>query len=86
MAPEASNKPIKAGLSLYANLLDASSTDDTAPGTISRAPIVFKRPPQGDDLQQDEAFASKQQISAGRYQMILLEIDSLYNSDWLTIL
>lgn len=67
MAPEPSARAAKPGLSLYANLLDPSSTDSAAPGTISRAPVVFRRP-QPDDLQQEEAVASKQQISAGSYQ------------------
>lgn len=52
--------PAKSGLSLYANLLDPSSS---APGTISRAPVVFKAPSQ-DDAPSDEA-AKKQQINAG---------------------
>ena len=59
------------GLSLYANLLDPSSKKDPAPGTISRAPVVFKQP-SGDGSQMDEAAAEKQQqISAGRYQPTL---------------
>ena len=65
MAPETAPKPIKAGLSLYANLLDPSSTASAASGTISRAPVVFKQPPGVDS--QDEASAQKQQLSAGRY-------------------
>ncbi|MCJ1260056.1 hypothetical protein MMC24_007896 [Lignoscripta atroalba] len=62
MAPETAPKPIKAGLSLYANLLDPSSTASAASGTISRAPVVFKQPPGVDS--QDEASAQKQQLSA----------------------
>ncbi|CAG8891116.1 unnamed protein product [Penicillium egyptiacum] len=53
----ASDPPPKRGMSLYANLLDPS-TD--APGTISRAPVVFKQPetePQPDDA------AKKQQLN-----------------------
>lgn len=57
--------PSKSGgmLSLYANLLDpdASST----PGSISRAPVVFKQPADGD-AQSDESAAKKQQLNAGR--------------------
>lgn len=45
----------RTGLSLYANLLDPSASKDDAPGTISRAPVVFN---------QDED-ASRKQISAG---------------------
>ena len=65
MAPENSNKPAKGGLSLYANLLDPPANAST-PGTISRAPVVFKQP-AGDDSRQEGASASKQ-LSAGRYQ------------------
>ncbi|MCJ1390073.1 hypothetical protein MMC18_002931 [Xylographa bjoerkii] len=57
-----SNKPARAGLSLYANLLDPSSSSE-APNTISRAPVVFKQLASGD-LQHDEASAQKQQLSA----------------------
>jgi len=58
-------KPVRGGLSLYANLLDPSSSNAPAPGTISRAPVVFNKP-GGNDAHQDEALAQKQQISAGR--------------------
>ncbi|KAJ5745413.1 hypothetical protein N7520_010595 [Penicillium odoratum] len=54
--------PAKGGgmMSLYANLLGPSA--DTAPGTISRAPVVFK---QGEnDAQSDESTAKKQQVNA----------------------
>ncbi|PGH16425.1 hypothetical protein AJ79_01756 [Helicocarpus griseus UAMH5409] len=57
--------PQKGGgmMSLYANLLDPSSDNSSAPGTISRAPVVFKQ--AGDnDAQQDDAASKKQQISA----------------------
>lgn len=55
--------PKGGGLSLYANLLDpdASST----PGSISRGPVVFKQPAEGEP-QSDESAAKKQQLSAGR--------------------
>ncbi|KAJ6031190.1 hypothetical protein N7540_001922 [Penicillium herquei] len=54
--------PAKAGMiSLYANLLD-SSTDST-PGTISRAPVVFKQS-SDNDAQLDESAAKKQQLNA----------------------
>ncbi|MCJ1429056.1 hypothetical protein MMC29_006969 [Sticta canariensis] len=62
MAPENSNKPTKGGLSLYANLLDPPANGST-PGTISRAPVVFKQT-AGDDSRQEGASASKQQLSA----------------------
>ena len=67
MVPDTTARPPRPGLSLYANLLDPSSNKDSAPGTILRAPVVFKQP-VGDELQQDRAAAEKQQISAGRYQ------------------
>ena len=67
MAPEAPSKTPKAGLSLYADLLDPSSSSNLTPGTISRAPVVFKQP-AGENSRPDEASAQKQQISAGRYQ------------------
>ncbi|MCJ1377732.1 hypothetical protein MMC17_000828 [Xylographa soralifera] len=56
------NKPVRAGLSLYANLLDPSASSE-ASNTISRAPVVFKQTASGDP-QQDEASAQKQQLSA----------------------
>ena len=67
MAPDSEAKSSRPGLSLYASLLDPSSKQDSAPGTISRAPVVFKQA-AGDEAQQDRATAEKQQISAGRYQ------------------
>ena len=63
MAANPPPKP-KAGLSLYANLLDPSSNDASAPGTISRAPVVFKQP-EAEAAQEDDA-AQKQKINAGR--------------------
>ncbi|CAI7615853.1 unnamed protein product [Penicillium manginii] len=59
MPPEST--PAKGGgmMSLYANLLDPSA--ESAPGTISRAPVVFK---QSDaDAQPDESAAKKQQLN-----------------------
>ena len=67
MAPDAASKSARAGLSLYANLLDPSSDKNSATGTISRPPVVFKQP-AGEDLSQDRVAAEKQQISAGRYK------------------
>lgn len=60
MPPEST--PSKGGgmMSLYANLLDPSA--ESAPGTISRAPVVFK---QSDDAQADESAAKKQQLNPG---------------------
>ncbi|KAL2833369.1 hypothetical protein BDW59DRAFT_78639 [Aspergillus cavernicola] len=52
-------------LSLYANLLDPS-TDDS-PGTISRAPVVFKQASEGE-AQPDESPAKKQIANALRFQ------------------
>lgn len=66
MASETPAKP-KTGLSLYANLLDPSSkTESEPPGTISRAPVVFKQAAGNDEA--SESAAQKQQISAGSYQ------------------
>ncbi|KKZ61947.1 hypothetical protein EMCG_03565 [[Emmonsia] crescens] len=60
----ASQPPPKGGMmSLYANLLDPSSDNSPAPGTISRAPVVFKQAGE-NDAQQDDAASKKQQISA----------------------
>ncbi|ODM22368.1 hypothetical protein SI65_03214 [Aspergillus cristatus] len=57
----ASNQtPSRPGLSLYANLLDPSA-ESSAPGTISRAPVVFKQSSE-DNAQSDEA-AKKQQLN-----------------------
>jgi hypothetical protein len=55
--------PARSGLSLYANLLDPSSSSASG-ATISRAPVAFQQesPAPGED-----ASAKKQQINAGRY-------------------
>ncbi len=67
MAPDTAPKIARpGGLSLYANLLGPSSNKESAPGTISRAPVVFKQS-AGEDAQQDGGSTGKQQISAGRY-------------------
>lgn len=66
MAPEPSPKG-GGGLSLYANLLHSSSDSATTPGTISRAPVVFKQG-SDNDAQGDDAAAEKQQISAGSFR------------------
>jgi hypothetical protein len=63
-----SSPPKRGGLSLYANLLDPSS--NTSPGTISRAPVVFKQASEGDS-QTDDSAAKKQQLSAGRPHTLL---------------
>jgi splicing factor 45 len=62
MAPEPAPTTKSGKLSLYANLLDPSS--DSSPGTISRAPVVFKQSSEGES-HPDDAAAEKQQISAG---------------------
>lgn len=67
MPSDPAARPARPGLSLYANLLDPSSNKDSTPGTISRAPVVFKQPAQ-EDLPQDRVAAEKQQINAGRYE------------------
>ena len=65
-------KPARSGLSLYANLLDQSSSTSATPGTISRAPVVFNK--TGGEQPQDETSAQKQQISAGRYASASIEV------------
>ena len=57
-------KPQRAGLSLYANLLDPSSNGSGLPGTISKAPVLFSKT-GGDQSQPDES-SQKQQLNAGR--------------------
>ena len=64
MASDPAARSSRPGLSLYANLLDPSSNEESAPGTISRAPVVFKRLSE-EDPPQDRAAAEKQQINAG---------------------
>ncbi|KAL9131036.1 MAG: hypothetical protein Q9217_000922 [Psora testacea] len=67
MPPDGAIKPARSGLSLYANLLDPGGKD-SAPGTISGAPVVYKQP-QTDDALPDASAADKQQISAAlRFQ------------------
>ncbi|KAJ8059904.1 hypothetical protein OCU04_011527 [Sclerotinia nivalis] len=51
--------PARNGLSLYANLLDPSSSD--TPGSITKGPVVFKTGPASAE---DEASAKKPQIDA----------------------
>lgn len=64
MAPEPASTKSGGMLSLYANLLDPSSENSTAPGTISRGPVVFKQSSEGEPPL-DDAAAEKQQINAG---------------------
>jgi splicing factor 45 len=67
MAPEST--PSKSGgmMSLYANLLDPSA--ESTPGTISRAPVVFKQSSE-TDAQPDESAAKKQQLNAGTFEFL----------------
>ena len=67
MAPDSAFDASRPALSLYANLLDPSTSKDSTHGTISRAPVVFRQP-AGNDVQQDRGAVEKQQINAGRYQ------------------
>ncbi|KAI9696929.1 MAG: hypothetical protein M1836_004890 [Candelina mexicana] len=67
-------------VSLYANLLDPSSSSTSSPakasntpGTISRAPVVFRNPEEVS--QQDEVSVQKQQISAGRVTLFHLLVN-----------
>lgn len=50
----------RAGLSLYANLLDPNGA--TTAATVSRGPVVFKNPSDAPE----DASAKKHQIDAGR--------------------
>ncbi|KAL4939008.1 hypothetical protein BDV06DRAFT_44063 [Aspergillus oleicola] len=63
---DSDSMPAKPGgmLSLYANLLDPSA--ENSPGTISRAPVVFKQ--AEGEAQPDEASAKKQVNNALRFQ------------------
>ncbi|MCJ1298612.1 hypothetical protein MMC08_001402 [Hypocenomyce scalaris] len=60
-------KSNRAGLSLYANLLDPSTSSTSTSSTISRAPVVFKQPPS-EEPQQEEAAAQKQQLSTASFR------------------
>jgi splicing factor 45 len=63
MAPDtgpSGPSPPKSGLALYANLLDPSSNKN-APGTISRAPVVFKQPSADLEAQPEDAAAAAKQ-------------------------
>ena len=66
MAPEQSRSSGGGMLSLYANIPDPEEKNSTAPGTISRAPIVFKQSPETDP-QQDNATEKQQQIAPGNF-------------------
>lgn len=74
MAPESTKTP-RLGLSLYANLLDPNNTKPSAPGTISRAPVVFKQPDGGTEGYDGDVSAQKQQPNAGTYaKPLMLEV------------
>ncbi|KAJ5355438.1 uncharacterized protein N7496_012650 [Penicillium cataractarum] len=61
MAHESTSSKAGGMMSLYANLLDPSA--ESTPGTISRAPVVFKQS-SDTDAQPDESAAKKQQLNA----------------------
>lgn len=65
--------PSKPGgmLSLYANLLDPSA-DSASPGTISRAPVVFKQAAEGDAPTDEAAAKKQQQLNSGRSYILFL--------------
>ncbi|CAG8005850.1 unnamed protein product [Penicillium olsonii] len=58
MTSEQGKGPPKGGMSLYANLLG----DSDAPGTISRAPVVFKQSSESES-QAEDSTAKKQQLN-----------------------
>lgn len=62
MTSDSAKGPPKGGMSLYANLL-GDSTD--APGTISRAPVVFKQTSEPEP--QEDSAAKKQHVNPGNY-------------------
>ncbi|PWY86217.1 hypothetical protein BO70DRAFT_334384 [Aspergillus heteromorphus CBS 117.55] len=61
MASESTPSKPGGTLSLYANLLDPSA--DNSPGTIARAPVVFKQGTEGSP-EPEESAAKKQQLNA----------------------
>ncbi|KAI4133792.1 MAG: hypothetical protein LQ347_002065 [Umbilicaria vellea] len=65
MPPESTSRSTRAGLSLYANLLDPSPPSTSGSSTISRAPVVFKHP-LGAESQQEETAAQKQHLSTAK--------------------
>ncbi|KAL8778598.1 MAG: hypothetical protein Q9213_007342 [Squamulea squamosa] len=64
MAPDSSTAPARPGLSLYANLLEPTESGSATPGTISRAPVVFKQSAGGAEGHDSDASALWQQASA----------------------
>ncbi|KAL8937731.1 MAG: hypothetical protein Q9216_004280 [Gyalolechia sp. 2 TL-2023] len=54
------------GLSLYANLLDSNGPSTSAPGTISRAPVVFKQSDGRTEGIDSDISAQKQQSNAAQ--------------------
>ena len=50
------------GLSLYANLLDPSNA--STPGSISKAPVIFKNPAP-EPVEEESTTTKKPQIDAG---------------------
>ena len=85
MESDTSSKPSRpGGLSLYANLLEPSSKTESAPGTISRAPVVFK---QGNDESRPDQMAGdkQQQISSGSYQPASIGGRRVCDLGWLMI-
>ncbi|KAL8953787.1 MAG: hypothetical protein Q9222_000352 [Ikaeria aurantiellina] len=72
MAAEINSKAARPGLSLYANLLGSKDSSPAAPGTISRAPVVFNQLDGEDEGQGGNGPAQRQQSSAGIYTKSLL--------------
>ncbi|KAI4264269.1 MAG: hypothetical protein L6R42_000616 [Xanthoria sp. 1 TBL-2021] len=64
MASDSGTGPPRPGLSLYANLLEPTGSGSAAPGTISRAPVVFKQAVDGAKVHDSDASALGQQASA----------------------
>lgn len=66
MTSDSAPQAPKGGMSLYANLL-GDSTDH--PGTISRAPVVFKQSSESEP-QAEDSTVKKQQVNSGNYYKI----------------
>lgn len=68
MASGSTNNTNRAGLSLYANLLGPENPQASLPGTISRAPVVFRQPDGGPDQDDGDVSALRPQPSSGIYE------------------
>lgn len=65
MATNGGSGSAKPGMSLYANLLDPSA--NAAPGSISKAPVLFNQQVHEERPGSISSAAQKQQINSGSY-------------------